>query len=147
MKNIIFLGLMTVVVLVGCNSAKKIIAPTAKSEALATLISKQSFRIESDWAYPLTTASITSIASRLLPPGSNASRISLIGNTNYLKIHGDSITMYLPYYGERQLPGQYNPTQTGIVFAGIPDRYEVIKDEKRQQHLIKFSVKAKNELQ
>ncbi|WP_299436373.1 DUF4251 domain-containing protein [uncultured Aquimarina sp.] len=139
MRSLVFM-LMIGGMLIGCNSAKKTIVPTAKSEALQVLISKKSFSIESDWAYPLRTASMNSIAnSGLLPPGSSSGGITLIGNSNHIKIYGDSIAMNLPYFGEQQLPRRFTRNGGGIVFKGIPDHYEVIKDEKRQQHVIKFS--------
>lgn len=133
-------------VLFSCNSTKSIVAPTAQSEALEALIAKKSFTIESEWMYPLATTSLNTIAnSGLIPPGSTVNGISLIGNPNFVKIYGDSISMNLPFYGERQLPGQYTRNEGGIVFEGIPDRYEVIKDEKKQRHLIKFTVKNNRE--
>ncbi|SEK44838.1 protein of unknown function [Aquimarina amphilecti] len=131
--------------LIGCSGAK-IVAPTAQSEALEALIAKKSFTIESDWMYPLATSSMNTIAnSGLLPPGSTVNGISLIGNQNYVRVHGDSISMELPFYGERQLPGQFTRNEGGIVFKGVPDRYEVTKDEKRQRHMIKFTVKNNRE--
>ncbi len=132
--------------LIGCNSVKKTIEPTAKSEALEAMITKKAFTIESDWLYPQPTASMNAIAnSGLLPLGSTTNSINLIGNPNYVKIYGDSIAMDLPFYGERQLAGQYGGNDGGIVFKGIPDRYQVTKDEKRQRHMIKFSVRNHSE--
>lgn len=140
MKRVLFFLFMIGFMLIGCNSAKKIIVPTAKSEALEALISKKTFVVESDWAYPMRTASMNSIAnSGLLPPGSSSGAITLIGNPNHIKIHGDSIVMNLPYFGEQQLPRRFTKNGGGIVFKGMPDQYEVVKDEKRQQHVIKFS--------
>jgi len=125
----------------GCNSAKKSIEPTAKTKALDALVSQKNFTMQADWAYPLVTSSLTSIAnSRLLPPGSMVNSISLIGNVNHLRVYGDSISIDLPYYGERQIAGGYNTRRGGIVWKGIPDDFEVIKNEKKQRHLIKFSV-------
>ncbi|MHA7057429.1 DUF4251 domain-containing protein [Aquimarina sp. M1] len=132
--------------LIGCNSTKNTIAPTAKSEALEALIATKKFSIESSWAYPLATASLTSLSnSGLLQPGSTVNSINLIGNPNHIKFYGDSIAMRLPYFGEQQLPGKLIRNEGGIVFRGIPDRYELIKDEKRQQHTIKFSAKNDQE--
>jgi len=132
---------------IGCNSARKTIEPTAKSKALEAMIANKEFIIESDWMYPQPTSSMNAIAnSGLLPPGSTTNNISLIGNPNSLKVHGDSITLDLPFYGERRLSsGQYGGNNGGIVFKGIPDRYEVTKDEKRQRHIIKFTVKNNSE--
>ncbi|MFD2562300.1 DUF4251 domain-containing protein [Aquimarina rubra] len=145
MRGLVFI-LMIGGMFIGCNSTKKVIEPTAKSEALEAMIAKKAFKIESDWMYPLATTSMNVIAnSGLLPPGSTVNGISLIGNPNYIKFYGDSIAMDLPYYGERQLPGQYTRNEGGIKFKGIPDRYEITKDENRLQHMIKFTVKHNRE--
>jgi len=145
MKFNVFLVLIASM-LMGCTSSKKVIAPTAKSEALEALIEKGTFSIESDWAYPLTTASFNAIAnSGLLAPGSNPGSISLVGNTNYVKIYGDSISMHLPFYGERRLPGQYGTNQGGIICECKAENYVVTKNEKKQQHTIKFRAISKNE--
>lgn len=42
-------------------------------------------------------------SSRLFPPGGTVSRIDLTSNANYSEVHGDSISVYLPYFGERQM--------------------------------------------
>lgn len=139
-------SLLIVGILISCNSTQSVVAPTAHSEALDALIAKKSFTIESEWMYPLVTTSLNTIAnSGLVPPGNTVNGISLIGNPNFVKIYGDSISMNLPFYGERQLPGQYTPNEGGIVFKGIPDDYEIIKNEKKQRHLIKFTVKNNRE--
>ncbi|GAA0721489.1 hypothetical protein GCM10009430_22820 [Aquimarina litoralis] len=138
--------LVTGGVFLSCNSTKNIVAPTAQSEALEALIAKKSFTIESDWMYPLMTTGMNAIYnSGLIPPGSTVNSINLTGNPNFVRIYGDSISMNLPFYGERQLPGQYIRNEGGIVFQGVPDRYEVIKDEKKQTHLIKFTAKGDQE--
>ncbi|MBQ4802204.1 DUF4251 domain-containing protein [Aquimarina sp. MMG015] len=145
MRAVVFL-LMLGGFLIGCSSSKKTVESTAQSKVLEALIAKKSFNIQSDWMYPLATSSMNVIAnSGLLPPGSTVNGISLIGNPNHIKFHGDSISMDLPFYGERQLPGQYTRNEGGIVFNGVPDRYEVTKDEKRQRHIIKFTVKNNRE--
>ena len=95
---------------------------------------------------PLTTNSLNQISNAgLLPPGSVANRINLIGNANYLRIKGDSISAFLPYFGERQLAGGYNNNNVGIQFNGIPKEYSVTKDEKKQQHNIRFNINNNTE--
>lgn len=133
-------------VLSSCGSSSKMADATAQSKALDELVSQKSFQIESDWAQPLVTNSLISIANAgLFPPGSSANLISLIGNTNYLKVQGDSIDMYLPYYGERQMGGGYNNDGGAIQFKGIPEDYEVSRDDKTQGQEIRFKMKNKTE--
>lgn len=81
--------------------------------------------------------------SGLLPPGSNVSRIDLTGNSNYLKIDGDSISAYLPFYGERQLGGGYSNRTVGIEIDGEYRDLKVTKGKKDSKE-IRFSAKDKN---
>lgn len=123
----------------GCGSASKEMASDTDTRKLDELVSGRHFVIDSDWALPLATNSLNSIANAgLLPPGSSASQINLIGNTNYLKVMGDSVAVYLPYYGERQFGGGYNNDGPGIEFEGVPEDLEFEKDEEKQRYDIRF---------
>ncbi len=131
--------------LISCSSSENITVTTAQSKALDQLVIQKSFVIESEWASPMATNSINAIAnSGLLPPGSTANNISLIGNNNFFKVQGDSIIAYLPYYGERQMSGGYN-TNNAIEFKGVPDTYEVTKDEKNKRYILSFEINANTE--
>ncbi|HMB64689.1 MAG TPA: DUF4251 domain-containing protein [Eudoraea sp.] len=133
-------------VLSGCGSAPRTVAETADSRKLDAWVADRSFEIKADWASPLMTNSLNQIANAgLLPQGSGAGRINLIGNTNYVRVMGDSISVYLPYYGERQMGGGYNNMDAGIQLNGIPLEYEVLKDEVSLRHKIHFSMKQKSE--
>ena len=110
-------------ILFSCSSAKNSISDT---HPIHSLISSRSFEFTADWASPMVTQSMNSIAnSGLIPPGSTISRINLAGNPNYLKVFGDSVSANLPYYGERQFGGGYG-SATGIEFNGIPEDYEMM---------------------
>ncbi len=143
--RVLFLGL-GLLLLIGCNSSQSIVEPSVKSKALDALVAQKAFQIDLDWAYPLATGTLNRIAtSGLLPPGSTASSISLIGNSNYFRMYGDSIVMDLPYYGERQLAGDYDTSKNGIKFKGIPENYEVQKNEKKQSYEISFLIRNDRE--
>lgn len=102
-------------------------------------MSTEHFEIRSDWALPLATNSLNSIANAgLLPPGSSAGQISLIGNANYVKVVGDSLSVYLPYFGERQMGGGYDSDGAGIEFEGVPEKMEITKNEEKQRYDIRF---------
>lgn len=134
------------VVLSGCGTSSKTIAPTAQSKMLDELVAQKSFQIQSDWAIPLMTNSLNSIANAgLFPPGSASNRITLIGNPNYVKVMGDSIAVYLPYYGERQMGGGYNSDGSAIQFKGLPEDYEITRNEKTQRYEMRFKMKNKTE--
>ncbi|MGB5273124.1 MAG: DUF4251 domain-containing protein, partial [Flavobacteriaceae bacterium] len=71
--------------------------------------------------------------------------ISLIGNPNYLKIRGDSISAYLPYFGEQQMGAGYTSEGGAVQFNGVPISYESVKDQKRQRYEINFRIRNKTE--
>ena len=139
-KAIVILSVF--LMLLGCASTKTDTS-ISSTKMLDDLVTQKSFKIESDWAQPQVTNSLSSVLNAgLLPPGSSASMISLTGNSNYVKIKGDSITGYLPYFGERQMGGSYGNTGTAIQFDDIPDNYEVTKG-KKNSYLISFKIRDK----
>ncbi|NNJ88321.1 MAG: DUF4251 domain-containing protein [Eudoraea sp.] len=129
-----------------CGSSSSVNNDSSKIADLRRMVTKANYEITSNWAFPLMTQGLTSIANAgLLMPGSNASSIDLIGNPNYLRVIGDSVSVSLPYFGERQMGGGYNNTGSGLSFDGIPDSYETQWDERKQRYQIKFQVKQRTE--
>ena len=128
---------------ISCSSSKR---PTDSDiNRLRTLVEAKSFEFTADWASPMVTTSVSSVLnSGLLPPGSNASRINLVGNANYLKVFGDSVSANLPYFGERRFGGGYG-SSTGIEFDGIPKDYTQIYNSDKNNYTISFSIKNKTE--
>lgn len=125
--------------------ASKTRATDAEIEALNILIKNKQFTIESDWAYPQVTNAMQQVLnSGLLQPGSSAGSISLVGNTNFLTVSGDSISSYLPYFGERQMQVDYGGTDSGIQFSGLMKDYKTVKN-KDQSFDITFNAKSNNE--
>ena len=132
--------------LVGCGTTSKSISSQTQIKELEELVSSKSFHIQSNWAMPLMTNSMNSIANAgLLPVGSTGSQISLIGNSNYLKVEGDTISAYLPYFGERQMGAAYSSNNNAIQFKGIPENYKVTDDEKTKSKEISFNINNKTE--
>lgn len=138
--------LVLVVIMLGCKTSSKTTVSETQIKALDELLAQKSFEIRSDWALPLATNSMNSIANAgLLPPGNTAGRISLIGNSNYLRMKGDRIEADLPYFGERQMGGGYNPDGDGIKFEGTPEEYKVTQGTKAQNREITFKMRNKAE--
>ena len=131
--------------LVGCGSSSK--SYTVKDRdttEVDALMENKRFEISSDWAQPQVTNAVAQLGNAgLFPPRSNASNISLIGNTNYFRMDGDQLSGYFPYYGERQMGGGYNNNNTQIEFEGVPLEYEV-KRGKKESYVIRFSINDKN---
>lgn len=131
---------------VGCGSTSSLEADSNKIQLLNKTVEEAQYEITSNWAFPLMTQGLNSVANAgLFMPGSNASRIDLIGNTNYLRVIGDSVSVSLPYFGERRMGGGYVNNDNGITYDGIPDRYEVQWDEKKNRYHIEIQVKQKTE--
>lgn len=138
---ILFVG-----VLMGCGTSSRTARTQAQLKNLQELVASKSFEIESNWAMPLWTSSMNSISNAgLLPVGSSGSQISLIGNSNYLKVEGDSVSAHLPYYGERQMGAGYSNNTSAIQFKGVPENYRVIEDEKSNSKEISFNINNKTE--
>lgn len=109
------------------------------------LLDTKQFSLEAQWAYPLTTGSLTQLANAgLLGNGNNASRINLQGNLNFIRIKNDSIHMYLPYYGERRVGGGYN-TNNAVEARNVIQNYEVKDHSKKNAKVITFDVSKKTE--
>ena len=60
-----------------------------------------------------------------------------------LKINGDSITVYLPYYG-RAYRADYMSTEGGIKLNGLVEDYQLSR--KNDQYEIRFNAKSKTDL-
>jgi hypothetical protein len=129
--------------IVSCSSTK-INATPEQLQALDELVASQSFIIESDWAIPQTSSSLIALQnSGLLAPGDNASRFSLIGNPNFLKLKGEVIDSELPYFGERQMVSNRNDAG-GIKLENTIKNYKV-EQNKDSSYTIKFDAKSENE--
>ncbi len=141
--NIFILGSF-VLLLFSCGASKN--APTeAELAKLEQLVNNKQIIIESDWAYPQATMAMQQVAnSGLLLPGNNAANISLVGNHNFLKIEGDSVTSYLPYFGERQMQINYGGTDSAIEFKGLMEGFKAEKN-KNKGYNISFNAKSNNE--
>lgn len=137
---------LALVVLISCGASNKIVKPSAQSKALDEMVVSKQFKFDAEWARPIATSSLNSIAnSGILPPGNNASQINIAGNGSYFKMEGDSVSADLPYFGERQMGGGYG-SDTGIKFEGVPDDLTIVKDETKQRYDIRFQIKKKSEV-
>ena len=132
--------LLTAVVLVSCGGQKQ--AATAEEMAqLEEMVNAKTFELNARWANPLASQSINAISSAgLLPPGSNPNRIDIIGTSSFIKVEQDSVFAILPYYGERQFGGAYNPQEVGIKFKGVPEAFEISYNEKKQHYELEFDI-------
>lgn len=146
MRSPLFILLLVSIVFTSCSSTSKTVLPTAQSRELDQWVAQKTFEINSEWAIPLMTNSLNQVANAgILPPGSSANRISLIGTSNHLRISFGELDAALPFFGERQTGGGYNSTDSGIILQGLPKNYVAVRDEKTLRHTIKFDVMNKTE--
>ncbi|WP_136468651.1 DUF4251 domain-containing protein [Flagellimonas onchidii] len=127
--------------LFACGANRQPLATQDQIEDLNALVSEGSYRINVNTARPLATGSINRIAnSGLLPRGSNVGRINLVDTASYLRVFNDSVAADLPYYGERQMGAPYNQDRAGILFKGVPQKFEVIPNAKTSGYIVNFII-------
>ncbi|UJH91602.1 DUF4251 domain-containing protein [Antarcticibacterium sp. 1MA-6-2] len=84
------------------------------------LITKREFEIENEWLMPL-----------------GGSMVNLIGNANYIRVKGDSVDVFLPYYGVRHSGGGYG-SEGGIRYEGVPKNFNITHNEQKNNYMLKF---------
>ncbi|RMB59465.1 DUF4251 domain-containing protein [Dokdonia sinensis] len=143
MKNLAFLSLF-IMCLISCKSSKTAVTPE-QFQATNSLVAEKQFEFIADWAFPLNTNSLNQIAnSGLLGIGNSSGRVNLIGNPNFIRFKNDSISGYLPFFGERQI-SSFNSTDTGISFSGIPVDYEEVVNQENNSIKIRFNIAERTE--
>ena len=144
MRSIIF-GLFCIAIgLASCKSGQSVVS-TQEKLLVTKVIEQQQFKIESNWAYPQTTNALQQVMNAgLIPPGSSASAISLVGHPNFVILKGDSISSYLPYFGERQMQIAYNGSDSAVRFKGVVEDYAITKD-KKSRYTISFRATSNTE--
>ena len=130
---------------VACASSKNQASPEAIA-ALDKMIADQQFEIDANWAQPMASQGLNSIANAgLLPFGSTASRIDISGSGGYLRMVGDSVKADLPFFGERRMGGYYNQNKTGILFEGIPKDLSFSPNKKDSGKTMRFNISGDTE--
>lgn len=140
---LLFMGCL----LISCGSSQNLAVSTEQSKALDELVAQKKLEIISDWASPISSSTGLNalVNSGLLPVGSTGNAINLIGNFNHFRILRDSISVYLPYYGERQISTGFSNRNNNIEFDGVPEHTKVTYNEKKQRYLINFEVRNATE--
>ncbi|MFN4764014.1 DUF4251 domain-containing protein [Gillisia sp. Q332] len=96
-------------------------------QELSELVNSREFEIENEWLSPL-----------------GGSMINLIGNPNYIRFKGDSVAVFLPYYGVRHSGGGYG-RDGGITYKGPAKNLNITEDKGRKNILLNFEGKENNE--
>lgn len=127
-----------------CASHKSLISQEVMV-AFDALVKSRQFEITSDMLYPQNSMALQNVLNTMvLQGGNNANAISLIGNSNFLKISGDSITSYLPFYGERFMNVDYGGSDSSIELKGLLKNYQ-LEQHKDKSYTISFDAQSKKE--
>lgn len=95
---------------------------------LSELVDSREFEIENEWLLPL-----------------GGSMINLIGNPNYIRFKGDSLDLFLPYFGVRHSGGGYG-RDGGITYKGPAKNLNITKDTAKNNIHLNFEANADNEI-
>jgi hypothetical protein len=137
MKNALYIVIS--LLLLGCGTKKPFTEQDHQAfENLQAIVNAKRLEITSNWARPMVTTAFMQVANtNILGPGNTASSINLTSNSNSLKVKGDTISGYFPYFGEVQFGGGYaNSNHQGIEFKDIPEDYTVtVNDDKHTVEL------------
>jgi len=143
-NRLVIWGLMAI--LWGCGSSEKAATTGIENQMLENLVSQKSFIIESKLAQPSTNNAMNSAASSgLFLPGNSGSNIDLTGNPNYLKVQGDTVSAYLPYFGVQQISAGYG-TGSAIEFNGIAEKWKTTRNAKKNSYDITFTIRQDTEV-
>jgi len=127
-----------------CSTTQNVAVNEAKIKQLKEWIDAKELRVIVNTASPISTQEIGQLGF-LLPNGSTPNRILLTGGNDYFQMSGENIKADLPYFGTRQLGGEYNYNRGGIKFEGKPKSYKVSYDENKKVYLLKYKINANKE--
>ncbi|MCJ7757218.1 MAG: DUF4251 domain-containing protein [Gillisia sp.] len=120
--QLVFLALGLILMSMSCGSTKDTGSSTDQQnfEQLRELVNSREFEIENDWAVPLRLTTI-----------------NLIGNSNFIRFKGDSVEVFLPYFGVRHSGGGYGASG-GIEYEGPAEDLSIEENMAKNNILIKF---------
>lgn len=136
-------AVIILLLMMSCSSNKPL--TESQKQELQAWGTERAFVIESGWAKPMPTAALNAVSNTgILGLGNSAGSINILGNVNYFKMNGDTITGYLPYYGERYNSGGYN-NKIAIEFNGIPLNKEIKWNEQKRRSEMRFRIYQKDD--
>lgn len=136
----VFLVFTFTLALFSCSSTKNGLSPQQKAD-LAVAIADKNFSIELSTMEPRVTVAVQQVSNQLYRnTGNTANRIDIQRNGNTFIVKGDSVSINLPYVGERQMGGGYNGRDSGIVIKNTVRNYKSSFNEKKQETEIDMSV-------
>lgn len=101
-------------------------ADISSMEDLEGVVSSMQFEVTHEYAQPL-----------------NSTQIDLIGNPNFIRFKGDTVDLFLPYFGVRHLGGDYGGRDGGIEYEGPVRNLEI--EENADEIILHFDAQEKTE--
>lgn len=123
----VLLSIGVALLLFACGGAQDAVRPQ-NFEELKELAEGREFEIENEWAMPL---------------GGN--NVNLIGNPNFIRFKGDSVDIFLPYFGVRHFGGTYGGRDGGIIYEGPAEDFSIDAEEEKNRVVLKFEGRHENE--
>lgn len=111
-----------ILLLFSCGSGRTNGEAAREMEEIKELVSDRRFEIEHRWADPLR----------------GGGRINLIGNPNFIRFKGDSVDIFLPYFGVRQMGGGYN-REGGIRYEGLARDLKIVEPRGERKLQLTFN--------
>ena len=144
--NIMLLIMLTIG---GCGTSSNVVSAEdqQKLDKILHIAKLKSFHFEADAAFPLESAAVSNVTNVLLQnTGSNARRIILTGNGDFIKVEKDSARAVLAYFGEARVVASLDPKDNDITFENQLLNYDVSKNDKKSFVNVNFDVRGKREL-
>lgn len=116
-KQLLALTAFMAVILISCGSVDQR-GDSGKYREMVEKVQDLEFEIENQWANPVKYG-----------------RVNLLGNPNYIKFEGDSVDLFLPFFGERHSGGGYG-SQGAIEYEGpLQDLQIEEREDKKRIHI------------
>jgi hypothetical protein len=125
--SISFLLVAFILLTASCGSTREKGRQVNDFEDLQQLVESGNFKIENQWAIPL---------------GGN--QINLTTNINYIKFKGDSVELFLPYFGVRHAGGGYGRSG-GMEINDLVENLEISENPSKETITVEFEGNQNNE--
>lgn len=120
---ILFLALL----ITACGSANRDAANSPEYREMVEKVNDLHFEIENQWANPL-----------------RYDRMNLLGNPNHIKFKGDSVDVFLPFFGVRHSGGGYG-SDGAVIYEGVMENLRVEESPRKGEMRVFFEGNRKTE--
>jgi hypothetical protein len=132
--------------LIGCASVTKTteIKTTERNKKVQALVESKVFEIKNEIATPIAVGGFSDFSG----PRNNTTNLSLERSNSHFRIKNDSISVYLPFHGRRNI-FNYGQSATNhesfIVYYGKPQNIKSSYNEKKNEYRYDMRFKSNRE--